>query len=87
MRRARTGGGMQRELVIRAIGGDYDAFSSLVRTSAARQYAIATPILRDAERAQDAVHDALIASTRSHHIHHILPPWRAGWGSNPGHED
>ena len=53
---------MQRELVIRAIGGDYDAFSSLVRTAASRQYAIATLILRDGDRAQDAVQEALVAA-------------------------
>jgi RNA polymerase sigma-70 factor (ECF subfamily) len=53
---------MQREIVERAIGGDYDAFASLVRASAARQYAIATLILRDADRAQDAVQDALVGA-------------------------
>ena len=55
---------MQRELVVRAIGGDYEAFSSLVRASAARQYAIATLILRDGDRAQDAVQEALVSAWR-----------------------
>ena len=55
---------MQRELVVRAIGGDYDAFSSLVRASASRQYAIATLILRDGDRAQDAVQEALVSAWR-----------------------
>ena len=55
---------MQRELVERAIGGDYDAFAELVRASAARQYAIATLIVRDPDRAQDAVQDALVAAWR-----------------------
>ena len=55
---------MQRELVERAIGGDYDAFAELVRASAPRQYAIATLIVRDADRAQDAVQDALVAAWR-----------------------
>ena len=53
---------MQRELVERAIGGDYDAFSSLVRASTSRQYAIATLILRDGDRAQDAVQEALVSA-------------------------
>ena len=55
---------MQRELVERAIRGDYDAFAVLVRASAPRQYAIATLILRDADRAQDAVQDALVSAWR-----------------------
>jgi RNA polymerase sigma-70 factor (ECF subfamily) len=53
---------VQRELVERAIGGDYDAFSSLVRTAASRQYAIASLILRDRDRAQDAVQEALVSA-------------------------
>lgn len=55
---------MQRELVERAIRGDYDAFTHLVRASASRQYAIATLILRDGERAKDAVQDALVSAWR-----------------------
>ena len=55
---------MQRELVERAIRGDYDAFTELVRASAARQYAIATLIVRDRDRAQDAVQEALVAAWR-----------------------
>ena len=54
--------GMQRELVERAIGGDRDAFSSLVGASVGRLYAVATLILRDSDRAQDAVQDALISA-------------------------
>ena len=53
---------MQRELVQRAIGGDFEAFSSLVRASTSRQYAIATLILRDGDRAQDAVQEALVSA-------------------------
>lgn len=53
---------MQRELVERAIGGDFEAFSNLVRASTARQYAIATLILRDGDRAQDAVQEALVSA-------------------------
>ena len=55
---------MQRELVERAINGDYDAFTALVKASAPGQYAIATLILRDADRAQDAVQDALVGAWR-----------------------
>ena len=53
---------VQRVLVERAIGGDYDAFSNLVRASVSRQYAIATLILRDGDRAQDAVQEALVSA-------------------------
>lgn len=53
---------MQRELVERAIGGDREAFSSLMRASAPRQYAVATLILRDADRAQDAVQEAFVSA-------------------------
>jgi len=55
---------MRRELVERAIGGDRDAFSDLVRASLSRQYAIATLILRDGDRAQDAVQEALVSAWR-----------------------
>ena len=54
--------GMQRELVERAIGGDHDAFTILVDGSVDRLYALATLILRDSDRAQDAVQDALVAA-------------------------
>lgn len=53
---------MQRELVERAIGGDQDAFSELVDASVDRMYAVATLILRDSDRAQDAVQDALVSA-------------------------
>src|SRR5262245_47630425 len=55
---------MQRELVERAIGGDHDAFSVLVRASLGRLYAVASLILHDGDRAQDAVQDALILAWR-----------------------
>ncbi|MCY7417810.1 MAG: RNA polymerase sigma factor [Chloroflexi bacterium] len=55
---------MQRELVERAIGGDHDAFSVLVRASLARLYAVASLILRDGDRAQDAVQEALVSAWR-----------------------
>jgi RNA polymerase sigma-70 factor (ECF subfamily) len=53
---------MTRELVVRAIDGDHDAFSSLVDASVDRLYAVATLILRDSDRAQDAVQDALVSA-------------------------
>ena len=53
---------MTRELVRRAIEGDHDAFSSLVDASADRLFAVANLILRDSDRAQDAVQDALISA-------------------------
>lgn len=55
---------MQRDLVERARSGDHDAFSVLARASIARMYSIATLILRDRDRAQDAVQDALVAAWR-----------------------
>ena len=55
---------MQRELVQRAIGGDHGAFTSLVDASIDRQYALATLILRDRDRAQDAVQEALVSAWR-----------------------
>jgi RNA polymerase sigma-70 factor (ECF subfamily) len=55
---------MQRQLVERAIAGDFDAFEALVRISVARQYALATLILHDTDRAHDAVQDALVGAWR-----------------------
>ena len=55
---------MQRQLVERAVRGDADAFSSLVDASLDRQYAVATLILRDRDRAQDAVQEALVSAWR-----------------------
>ncbi len=51
-----------RELVRRAIEGDHDAFNQLVDVSVDRQYAVATLILRDPDRAQDAVQEALVSA-------------------------
>ena len=55
---------MQRELVERAQAGDHDAFSVLVRASFPRLYGVANLILRDSDRAQDAVQDALVLAWR-----------------------
>ena len=53
---------MQRDLVVRAKSGDHEAFSELVGASIGRLYAVATLILRDGDRAQDAVQDALVSA-------------------------
>lgn len=53
---------MKRELVRRAIEGDHDAFSSLVDASVDRLYGVANLILRDSDRAQDAVQEALVSA-------------------------
>ena len=51
---------MQPEQVIRARDGDVDAFASLTADHAGRLLAVARLILRDEERAADAVQDALL---------------------------
>ena len=53
---------MQRDLVVRAQLGDHDAFTTLVEASVDRLYAAARLILRDPDRSEDAVQDALIHS-------------------------
>jgi RNA polymerase sigma-70 factor (ECF subfamily) len=55
---------MQRALVVQARGGDLDAFSQLVRLSFPRLERVADLILRDPDRAQDAVQDALMRAWR-----------------------
>ena len=55
---------MQRALVERAQSGDHEAFSILVRTSYPRLYGVANLVLRDRDRAQDAVQDALVLAWR-----------------------
>lgn len=62
VRRAAAVVAMQRVLVERAIGGDREAFADLVMSSAARQYGLALAILRDGDRAQDAVQEALVSA-------------------------
>jgi RNA polymerase sigma-70 factor, ECF subfamily len=51
---------MRPEHVIRARNGDVDAFASLTADHAGRLLAVARLILRDEERAADAVQDALL---------------------------
>ena len=55
---------MDRELVSRAIAGDREAFSELVRRSVDRLYALARLILRDPIAAEDATQEALVAAWR-----------------------
>src|SRR5262245_42476641 len=55
---------MQRDLAVRARDGDHDAFSALVDGSIGRLYAVACLILRDRDRAHDAVQEAMIAAWR-----------------------
>ena len=55
---------MQRDLVIRAMAGDRDAFSELVRIKLAQLFATARLILRDSDLAQDAVQESLVAAWR-----------------------
>jgi len=63
---------MQRDLVVRARDGDLDAYSQLVRASFPRLYGVANLILRDADRAQDAVQDALVLAWR--HVRSLRDP-------------
>ncbi|HEY7737222.1 MAG TPA: RNA polymerase sigma factor [Candidatus Limnocylindrales bacterium] len=55
---------MQVGLVERARSGDHDAFSVLVRASVPRLLGAAKLILRDSDRAQDAVQEALTQAWR-----------------------
>ena len=55
---------MDHELVAAAIGGDQAAFMDLVRPRSNRLFAIALQILRDIDRAEDALQDALVIAWR-----------------------
>lgn len=59
---------MQRALVEQAQAGDLDAFTQLVKAYAPRLHGIANLILRDSDRAQDAVQDALLMGLAGHPI-------------------
>lgn len=52
---------MERELVEQARRGDQEAFAALVRLVSDRLYGIAYRILRDSDRAQDALQQALVS--------------------------
>ena len=53
---------MQRDLVVRAREGDHDAFSELAAGAIERLLRVARLIVRDDDRAQDAVQDALVTA-------------------------
>jgi len=55
---------VDRGLIERARNGDREAFTALAEGSVARLYAIAVLIVRDTNRAEDAVQEALIAAWR-----------------------
>jgi RNA polymerase sigma-70 factor (ECF subfamily) len=55
---------MQRDLVLQAKAGDLDAFAQLVKASAPRLKGVAQLILRDVDRAEDALQDALLLAWR-----------------------
>lgn len=63
---------MQTELVERARAGDHEAFSALVNISAGRLYGAAKLILRDPDRAQDAVQEAFVLAWR--HVRALRDP-------------
>ncbi len=63
---------MQRELVQRAQAGDHEAFAALVRGSFARAYGVAKLILRDEDRAQDAVQEACVQAWK--HVRALRDP-------------
>ena len=55
---------MQRDLVVRAQKGDHDAFSELAGAAISRLDASAWLILRDPDRAKDAVQNTLVRAWR-----------------------
>ena len=55
---------MDRALVERAREGDHAAFATLAEAATGRMYGVATLILRDSDRAQDAVQEALVSAWR-----------------------
>ena len=72
MSRAEAVTWMQRELVVKARDGDMDAYSDLVRLAHPRLFNVARLILRDSDRAQDAVQDALLLAWR--HVRSLRNP-------------
>jgi RNA polymerase sigma-70 factor, ECF subfamily len=61
---AGIGSTVRQDLVSRAQSGDQDAFSDLVRPSFSRLLGAARLILRDPDRAEDAVQEALVLAWR-----------------------
>lgn len=64
MLRAEAVAPMQRDFVLQAKAGDLDAFAQLVKVSAPRLKGVAQLILRDVDRAEDALQDALLLAWR-----------------------
>src|SRR5262245_3299526 len=63
---------MQVELVERARAGDHEAFATLAEASFPRLFGAARLILRDDDRAQDAVQEALVLAWK--HVRAIRDP-------------
>lgn len=61
---ASTGPNVDLQLVEAARNGDRDAYTDLLRSRAGRMFAIAERIIRDADRAEDAVQEALVLAWR-----------------------
>jgi RNA polymerase sigma-70 factor (ECF subfamily) len=55
---------VDRDLVLAARGGDREAYVQLIRSRIDRLFAVAQRILRDADRAEDALQDALVVAWR-----------------------
>ncbi len=55
---------MQRDVVVRAMAGDHEAFAELARLTIRRLYAVARLILRDVDQAEDATQEALFVAWR-----------------------
>jgi RNA polymerase sigma-70 factor (ECF subfamily) len=55
---------MDRDLVEAARHGDREAYADLIRSRGDRLYALAQRILRDVDRAEDALQEALVIAWR-----------------------
>lgn len=68
---------MDRTLVERARDGDHEAFAAVASASVDRLFAVAKLILRDEDRANDAVQEALIAAWRGIRALREADAWNA----------
>jgi RNA polymerase sigma-70 factor (ECF subfamily) len=68
---------LSRDLVERAQAGDLDAFAQLARAAGPRLKGVANLILRDADRAEDALQDALLLAWRDMHALRDTDAWDA----------
>ncbi len=57
---------MDEDLVVRAQGGDRDAFEQIVNVSFDRSHGVAMRLLRDSQLAEDAVQQAMVSIWRDH---------------------